>query len=68
MGAHKKALADANQAVKLIGDKAYVWDTRGHINEALGERAAAEADFLKALTIDPGLASSKSGVKRLTGR
>ncbi len=65
---NQKALIDADKAVSLIGDKAYVWDTRGHINEALGDRKAAEADFVKALSLDTQLSSSRAALKRLTGR
>lgn len=64
----KEALSDADKAVTLIGSKAYVWDTRGHIQEALGERKAAEADFIKALSLDPELVSSRTALKRVTGR
>ena len=65
---NQKALTDADKAVGLIGDKAYVWDTRGHIHEALGNRKAAEADFVKALSLDAELSSSRIALKRLTGR
>ena len=65
---NQKALGDADKAVSLIGDKAYVWDTRGHIHEALGDRKAAEADFVKALSLDAELSSSRDALKRLTGR
>lgn len=65
---HKDALADANKAVDLIADKAYVWDTRGHIHEALADRKAAEGDFIKALSLDTDLATSRAGLKRVTGR
>ncbi len=65
---NQKALIDADKAVSLIPGKAYVWDTRGHIHEALGDRKAAEADFVKALSLDTGLSSSRTALKRLTGR
>ncbi|NOT71712.1 MAG: tetratricopeptide repeat protein [Hyphomicrobium sp.] len=63
-----EALADADKAVALISGKAYVWDTRGHIHEAAGDRKAAEADFVQALSLEPGLATSRAALKRLTGR
>lgn len=67
-GRIKDALTDADKAVSLIGGKAYVWDTRGHIYEALGNLKSATSDFEKALSIDPGLVTSKAGLKRVAGR
>lgn len=59
------ALADANRAVELLPNKAYTWDTRGHINEALKNRGAAIRDYRKALELDSKSAGSRSGLKRL---
>ncbi|MGQ0672856.1 MAG: tetratricopeptide repeat protein [Hyphomicrobium sp.] len=59
------ALPDANTAVRLMPGKAYVWDTRGHIYESLGDKTAALRDFRKALSISSSLDTSKKGVERL---
>jgi class 3 adenylate cyclase/Flp pilus assembly protein TadD len=67
-GRTKDALADADKAISVSGDKAFVWDTRGHIYEALGNLKSATTDFEKALSLDPNLQSSKTGLKRVTGR
>lgn len=58
-------LEDANRAVTLLGNRAFVWDTRAHINEKLGDRAAATRDFRNALSIDSSIQSSKEGLERL---
>ncbi len=60
-----EALADADAAVRLLGKEAYVWDTRGHINAALGNRDAAIRDFRAALAIDPKYADSRDGLAKL---
>ena len=61
----KTALEDADQAVTLLATKSYVWDTRGHVHEALGNRSLAVKDFRQALSLDPANAASKSGLERL---
>lgn len=63
-----EGLEDANRAVELLGDRAFVWDTRGHINESLGNRQAALNDYRKALSINPALESSRDGLARLGNR
>jgi tetratricopeptide (TPR) repeat protein len=60
-----EALDDANAAIAALQGVAYPWDTRGHIHEALGNRAAALEDYRKAITIDPTLTSSREGLRRL---
>ncbi len=61
----RAGLEDANRAVALLDDRAFVWDTRAHINEKLGDYAAALRDYRKALSIDANLATSKEGLARL---
>jgi class 3 adenylate cyclase/Tfp pilus assembly protein PilF len=61
----KPALEDANRAIEIDNGKAYIWDTRGHINEALGSRTAAIADFRTALELDSASDSSTEGLRRL---
>ncbi len=61
----REGLEDADRAVALLADRAFVWDTRGHINEKLGDRAAALRDYRKALSLDAGMASSREGLARL---
>lgn len=59
------ALKDADLAVRLDGGLAYTWDTRGHINEAMGKNDAAVRDFRKALSLDPNSQDSRAGLTRL---
>jgi class 3 adenylate cyclase/Flp pilus assembly protein TadD len=61
----RDALTDALDAARLSPDKAYVWDTKGHINEALGNRTAAIGDYRRALELDKNAADSAEGLKRL---
>jgi predicted negative regulator of RcsB-dependent stress response len=42
-----------------------VWDTRGHIHAALGNRDAAISDFRAALAIDPNSTDSRAGLAKL---
>ncbi len=62
------ALTDANAAVATLDGVAYPWDTRAHIHEALGNRAAALEDYKKAISIDPALKTSRDGLIRLGSR
>ena len=68
LGHMSEAKADVDKAEGLIPGKADVWDTRGHILEALGDRAGAIKSFEKALAIDPTLQSSDAGLERLGAR
>lgn len=61
----REGMDDADKAVALLGDRAFVWDTRGRINEKLGDRAAALRDYRKALSLDAGMRSSREGLARL---
>lgn len=61
----RDALTDALDAARLAPDKAYVWDTKGHINEALGNRTAAIGDYRRALELDKNATDSSEGLKRL---
>lgn len=63
-----EALNDANAAVAALQGVAYSWDTRAHIHEALGRKAAAVDDYRKAIGIDPALKSSREGLRRLGSR
>ncbi len=53
------------KAIKLNPKCADCWDTRAHINEALGRKKAAVADFRIALRLDATLTSSRAGLRRL---
>lgn len=64
-GRAKAALADADMAVTLLSTESYVWDTRGHVHEALGNRDAAIRDYRQAVALDPANADSRAGMKRL---
>ncbi len=59
------ALEDANRAISLDANKAYMYDTRGHIYEARGSRNAAISDYKKALALDSSTDSSAEGLRRL---
>lgn len=61
----KEAMSDADAAVKVLSGKSYAWDTRGHINEALGNKAAAIADYKRAVELDANARDSLDGLKRL---
>ncbi|MGD9657876.1 MAG: tetratricopeptide repeat protein, partial [Methylocystis sp.] len=61
----RAGLEDAIRAVMLLEDRAFVWDTRAHINEKLGDHEAALHDYRKALSLDANLATSKEGLARL---
>ena len=58
-------LNDADAAVRLLPDKAYAWDTRGRINEVLGNKAAAVRDLRKAIELDPKSEGSRQALRRL---
>ena len=60
-----EAADDAKEAVRLLANVAYVWDTSGHINEKLGRKDAAISDFRKAITIDSRSEDSRAGLRRL---
>jgi class 3 adenylate cyclase/Flp pilus assembly protein TadD len=60
-----EAADDSKEAVRLLATAAYAWDTSGHINEKLGRREAAIADFRKAIAIDANAEDSRAGLKRL---
>lgn len=64
-GNARKALPDADLAVQVLPTKSFVWDTRGHINEALGNKTAAIRDYRKAINLDPTNDTSKEGLRRL---
>ena len=61
----RDALTDAEEATRLVGDKSYAWDTKGHINEAIGNRPAAIADYRRAIELDNNASDSREGLKRL---
>ncbi len=64
-GQLQDASEDARLARHYAGTEAYVWDTSGHIDEALGQRDAAITNFKRALSIDAQHASSRDGLIRL---
>ncbi len=64
-GRPSDALTDADAALRIARDKAYIWDTRGHINEALGQKQSAISDYRKAIELDPNLKSSRDNLERL---
>lgn len=64
-GDHRAAIVDADKAVAALSTEGYVWDTRGHIHEALGNKAEAIRDYRQAIALDPSTASSRDGLRRL---
>lgn len=64
-GNARRALPDADLAVQVLAGKSFVWDTRAHINEALGNKTAAIRDYRKAINLDPTNETSKAGLRRL---
>jgi predicted negative regulator of RcsB-dependent stress response len=62
-----EGLADADRAVALLPRESYVWDTRGHIHEALGKRQEAIRDYREAVKLDQRSTSSIEGLKRVGG-
>jgi tetratricopeptide (TPR) repeat protein len=64
-GRPAEGLVDADAALKRKPDAAQALDTRAHILEALGRREEAIADFRRALAIEPRLAGSREGLRRL---
>ena len=66
MGYALKGLMFADRALQLNPRNANAYDTRATINEALGRKADALADFQSSLSLDPSHQSSKDGLKRLS--
>lgn len=62
------AAQDAKLATTHASGAAYVWDTSGHINEALGRKQDAIDNFRRALALDPKQEASRSGLARLEGK
>lgn len=61
----RDALTDSEEATRLVPDKSYAWDTKGHINEAIGNRPAAIADYRRAIELDKNASDSREGLTRL---
>ena len=62
------AAQDAKLATAYAGGSAYVWDTSGHINEALGNKQAAIEHFRRAIELDPKQEASRKGLARLQAK
>lgn len=65
LGRASDALPDANRSIELVPTNGYAYDTRGHINEALGRRDAAIRDYERAVAIDATQADSQAALARL---
>lgn len=65
LGQHREAQVDAHAAQQRTPDRAYVWDTSGHIEAALGNKQAAIDAFRRAIALEPGKPTSVAGLKRL---
>ena len=66
-----KAAAHAEQAVRLRVDDAGAWDLLGRVSAVRGNLLDAQADFERALRIDPGFGEAKEhlqAVKKLLAR
>ena len=62
---YDRALADANQALRLAPNNASYLDTRGWVYLGKGDYNNANDDFFKALQIDPNMNSSKEGLEKI---
>ncbi|MEQ1696446.1 MAG: tetratricopeptide repeat protein [Hyphomicrobiaceae bacterium] len=62
------AAQDAKLATTHASEAAYVWDTSGHINEAMGRKQAAIENYRRALALDPKQEASRSGLTRLEAK
>lgn len=65
LGQPADALVDADKALNLQPDDPDTLDTRAHALEGLGRMSEAVAAYRRALAKDPGLTSSRDGLKRL---
>ena|SRR5215469_1263407 len=59
------ALRDVDMALILAPNNAAILETRAEINEKLGKRDAAVADYRAALKLDPKMTQASDGLKRL---
>ncbi len=64
-GQAEKGLPYVDEAIKLETGDSNIWDTRGHILEALGRKQEAVANFKKAVELNPNAKLSKEGLVRL---
>ena len=64
-GQPKAGLPYADHALRINPDYANGYDTRGSIYESLGKPINAIADFKRALSLDPSIASSAAALARL---
>ena len=65
MGAASEGMPHVNRALELNPNYANAYDTRGAINEAMGNIRQARSDYRHALMLDAGLASSARALERL---
>ena len=64
-GDDQAGLRDVDMALILAPNNAAVIETRAEINEKLGKRDQAVADYRAALKLDPKMAQASDGLKRL---
>ncbi|MGB8182343.1 MAG: tetratricopeptide repeat protein [Stellaceae bacterium] len=64
-GDDQSGLRDVNMALVLAPNNAAIIETRAEINEKLGKRDAAIADYRAALKLDPKMTQANDGLKRL---
>lgn len=65
LGKDDDALRDADMALILAPNNAAIIETRAEINEKLGKRDQAVADYRAALKFDPKMTQASDGLKRL---
>jgi Flp pilus assembly protein TadD len=65
MNSNDRAIADFDQALKLVPNDAVALNNRAVGHERRAERELAIADYKTALTIDPNNAFAMNGLKRL---
>jgi len=62
------AVDELSRAVAMNPRNALAFNNRGVALTAIGQIPAAEADFRRALALDPQLAEARENLKRLTGK
>lgn len=65
---YQGAVDELSRAVAMDSGNALAFNNRGVALAALGQTAAAAADFERALALDPQLSEASENLKRLTGR
>jgi putative PEP-CTERM system TPR-repeat lipoprotein len=60
-----RALADANEAVKIAPDSLQAWLAKGEVHEQIGQREEARAAYRRALSVAPQSTAPAAALARL---